>query len=118
MWTPDQLRQRTLQADRAKEDHATAQAAAWAEEMFQRSLKKFEQEAEIAASNGLREAISFEYEGDAKTFDAIPDKWRAVLERTRAHFEGKGFKTRVSGPFVSGKLNNPSTGCFDLYVQW
>lgn len=60
MWTPDQLRQRTLQADKEKEAQAASQEAAWAEELFQRSLEKFEKEAEIAASKGLREASSFE----------------------------------------------------------
>ena len=117
MWTPGQLRARTLAANNGFVNQKAADEAAELERRFQECLKLFERGAAEAADKGQHEAIACEYEGSAELFADIDAKSKALFERVRLHFEAMGYKTRIKGPFTAGRMMSPCTG-FDLYAQW
>jgi len=118
-WTPEQLRGRTLEANRGFESQKAAQEAAARNARFQKALEKFEKDADEMSRAGKNSAIGFECiaPDGAKTFDDLSSEDKAMFDRLRRHYEGRGFKTRVHGPYTDGGPSHVYIG-FDLMVEW
>lgn len=120
MFTPNDLRKLSIEANGGFEDRKSQERALRIEHGVQSGIALFERDAAEQSRKGLREAVACEYEDQShktKAFDQIPDESREIFIRLMGHFENLGFKTRIHGPFVSGGPSHTYTG-FDLMVQW
>jgi hypothetical protein len=117
-WTPEQLRTKTLKANGGFANKAAAEASERAERRFQDALMFFEKNASEASDKGLDSAEALEAESDKRTFDELDEETKALFDRLRPHFERRGFRTKIHGPYSGGGPSHAFCGGFDLVVMW
>lgn len=119
MLTPQQLREQTALAKQNAADSAAARAAEHEDRRFKAAIEAFEKEAVLAANERKTEAVGFEcvVPDSAKSIEDLPPVDRAMFDRLKKHYEGRGFTTRIHGPYGEGSMSKRYRG-MDLVVGW
>lgn len=119
MLTPERLRAMTLEANNGFKSKAEAERQERIRRSVELGLATFEENAVEASKKGASEAEAYEIETDgAPTFDALGDDVKEVFALLKRHFESRGFKTHIHGPYTSGGPSHVYGSCYDLIVSW